>query len=65
MVMELTLIFEHSAIDRLFAPDSWFIIEHAAKTTLPPLLGSCVYLRGYRYGDTALSLYSQTDRTPS
>ncbi|MCP9470483.1 MAG: 16S rRNA (guanine(966)-N(2))-methyltransferase RsmD [Nitrospira sp.] len=65
MVMELTSIFEHSAIDRLFAQDSWFIIEHAAKTTLPTLLGSCVYLRGYRYGDTALSLYSQTDRTPS
>lgn len=65
MVAELTSIFEHSDHDRLLAPDSWFMIEHAAKTKLPPLLGSCVYLRGYRYGDTALSLYLHTSQTPS
>lgn len=65
MATELMSIFKDSASDRLFAPDSWFIIEHAAKTKLPPLLGSCVHLRSYRYGDTALSLYSRINRTPS
>jgi 16S rRNA (guanine(966)-N(2))-methyltransferase RsmD len=43
--------------DDLFALDSWLIIEHAAKTVLPMSLGCTQFLRGYRYGDTALSLY--------
>lgn len=41
----------------LFALDSWLVIEHAAKTDLPVSLGCTKFLRRYRYGDTALSLY--------
>ena len=44
----------------LFASDSWLIIEHATKTPLPMSLGCGRFLRRYRYGDTALSLYSHT-----
>jgi len=44
----------------LLAPDAWLMIEHANKTRLPAHLGRCRFLRGYRYGDTALSLYTAT-----
>lgn len=54
---ELLSLLTDARTDDLFAPDSWLIIEHAAKTTLPMLLGCTQFLRGYRYGDTALSLY--------
>jgi len=43
--------------DDLFALDSWLVIEHAAKTSLPMSLGCTKFLRRYRYGDTVLSLY--------
>lgn len=43
--------------DDWFALDSWLVIEHAAKTALPVSLGCTEFLRRYRYGDTALSLY--------
>lgn len=43
--------------DDWFALDSWLVIEHAAKTALPLSLGCTKFLRLYRYGDTALSLY--------
>ena len=55
---ELLPLLSHASIDRLFAADSWLIIEHDEKMTLPATLGAGVYLRGYRYGDTGLSLYS-------
>ena len=43
--------------DNLLALDSWLIIEHATKTAFPTSLGCTQFLRRYRYGDTALSLY--------
>ena len=52
-----TLLAELAA-DRLFSSDSWLIIEHMTRTTLPLSLGSMQFLRGYRYGDTTLSVYS-------
>jgi 16S rRNA G966 N2-methylase RsmD len=52
-------------IDDLFAPDSWLVIEHAAKTVLPMSLGCTQFLRRYRYGDTALSLYSRPHAVPA
>ncbi len=55
----LSLLTEPKTND-LFAPDSWLIIEHATKTSLPTSLGCAQFLRQYRYGDTALSLYSHT-----
>jgi 16S rRNA (guanine966-N2)-methyltransferase len=58
MARELESLLSQTATDRLFAADSWLIVEHAEKTSLPAQLGSSAYLRRYRYGDTALSLYS-------
>jgi 16S rRNA (guanine(966)-N(2))-methyltransferase RsmD len=58
IAQELESLLSHTPTDRLFAADSWLIVEHAEKTPLPAQLGSSAYLRGYRYGDTALSLYS-------
>jgi 16S rRNA G966 N2-methylase RsmD len=58
IVGELESLLGHTSIDRLFAADSWLVVEHAEKATLPASLGSGAYLRRYRYGDTALSLYS-------
>ncbi len=55
---DLLSVFAESRIGHLFAADSWLIIEHAAKTTFPKSLGHSQFLRRYRYGDTALSLYS-------
>jgi 16S rRNA G966 N2-methylase RsmD len=46
--------------ERLLTADSWLIVEHAEKTTLPVSLGSAAYVRRYHYGDTALSLYSSS-----
>jgi 16S rRNA (guanine966-N2)-methyltransferase len=47
------------ATDRFFAIDGWLIVEHANKTTVPSSLGCALHRRRhYRYGDTALSLYS-------
>jgi len=54
---ELPSLFAEPRTDGLFALDSWLVIEHASKTTLPLSLGCTRFLRGYRYGDTALSLY--------
>ena len=44
--------------DQLFNVDSWLVIEHATRTTLPVSLGHTQFLRRYRYGDTTLSVYS-------
>lgn len=57
-VHELELLLPHTVTERLFATDSWLIVEHAEKTVLPVSLGSTAYVRRYRYGDTALSLYA-------
>ncbi len=56
---KLPAFLAESKADGLFALDSWLVIEHAAKTVLPMLLGCTKFLRRYRYGDTALSLYSR------
>lgn len=42
----------------LLSADSWLIIEHATRTTLPIAVGRTQFLRRYRYGDTTLSVYS-------
>jgi 16S rRNA (guanine966-N2)-methyltransferase len=42
----------------LFNADSWLVIEHATRTTLPLSIGRTQFLRRYRYGDTTLSVYS-------
>ncbi|OQW37629.1 MAG: hypothetical protein A4E19_13215 [Nitrospira sp. SG-bin1] len=47
--------------DELFASDSWLVIEHATKAVLPMSMGCTRFLRRYRYGDTALSLYFRSD----
>lgn len=60
IVGELESLLGHPSIDRLFAADSWLVVEHAEKTALPASLGFGAYLRRYRYGDTALSLYSHS-----
>ncbi len=44
--------------EQLFNVDSWLVIEHATRTTLPVSLGPTQFLRRYRYGDTSLSVYS-------
>ena len=54
---ELSSLLAEPRTDDLFALDSWLVIEHAAKTTLPLSLGCTQFLRRYCYGDTALSLY--------
>jgi 16S rRNA (guanine(966)-N(2))-methyltransferase RsmD len=59
-VQELELLLTQTVTERLFAADSWLIVEHAEKTSLPASLGSTAYVRRYRYGDTALSLYSSS-----
>ncbi|MDF0675471.1 MAG: 16S rRNA (guanine(966)-N(2))-methyltransferase RsmD [Nitrospira sp.] len=58
--LELPSLFAKSRSDELFALDSWLVIEHAAKNVLPMWLGCTTFLRLYRYGDTALSLYSHS-----
>lgn len=56
---ELPSLLAEPCTDDLFAQDSWLVIEHAAKTALPLSMGCSQFLRRYRYGDTALSLYSR------
>jgi 16S rRNA G966 N2-methylase RsmD len=58
IAQELELLFSDAAIDHLFASDSWLVVEHAERTTLPNHLGRSVFLRRYHYGDTALSIFS-------
>lgn len=55
----LPSLFAGSRIDELFAQNSWLVIEHASKIALSPSLGCTRFLRLYRYGDSALSLYSR------
>ncbi|MBX3334230.1 MAG: 16S rRNA (guanine(966)-N(2))-methyltransferase RsmD [Nitrospira sp.] len=52
-----SLISKPQSVELLHA-DSWLVIEHAARTTLPLSVGRTQFLRRYRYGDTALSLYT-------
>lgn len=56
--LELPSLLAESRTDDLFALDSWLVIEHDSKTALPMSPGGTTFLRLYRYGDTALSLYS-------
>ena len=55
---EFTELMSGTVSDQLLAADAWIIIEHANKTSVPSSLGSAIRTRHYRYGDTALSLYS-------
>lgn len=63
IAQELESLFNDVAIDHLFAADSWLVVEHAEKTTLPPHLGRSSFLRRYHYGDTALSIFSSAGAT--
>ena len=54
---ELPLLLTDPRTDNLLAPGSWLIIEHAARDILPMSVGCTEFLRRYRYGDTALSVY--------
>ena len=65
LVGELPMLLNQTSLDRLCTADSWLIVEHAEKTALPSTLGTGVYLRGYRYGDTVLSLYSHSGTAQS
>jgi 16S rRNA G966 N2-methylase RsmD len=58
IAQELSALLDNVATDQLFADDSWLVVEHAEKTILPAHLGRSTFLRRYRYGDTALSIYS-------
>ena len=58
VTQEFTDLLSRTVTDRLFAADAWLIIEHANKTSVPTSLGCALRTRHYRYGDTALSLYS-------
>ena len=62
---ELSSLLEETRTHDLFALDSWLVIEHAAKTALPMSLGCTQFLRRYRYGDTALSLYFRSSTVPA
>ncbi|MBM4139335.1 MAG: 16S rRNA (guanine(966)-N(2))-methyltransferase RsmD [Nitrospira sp.] len=48
-------------VNRFFTAETWLILEHANKTSVPSSLGSAIRTRHYRYGDTALSRYSIPD----
>lgn len=63
IAQELESLFNDVATDRLFAADSWLVVEHAEKTTLPIQLGRSTFLRRYHYGDTALSIFSVSGTT--
>jgi 16S rRNA (guanine(966)-N(2))-methyltransferase RsmD len=60
LVHDLESLLTQTVTERLLTADSWLIVEHAEKTLLPVSLGSAAYVRRYRYGDTALSLYSSS-----
>ncbi|MEK9140013.1 MAG: 16S rRNA (guanine(966)-N(2))-methyltransferase RsmD [Nitrospirota bacterium] len=62
---ELPSLLTESQTHDLLALDSWLVIEHAAKTDLPMSLGCTQFLRRYRYGDTALSLYFRSPTVPA
>jgi len=55
---EFSAFLSEPQTERLFHVDSWLVIEHATRTTLPVSLGPTQFLRRYRYGDTTLSVYS-------
>jgi 16S rRNA (guanine966-N2)-methyltransferase len=62
---ELPSLLARPRTDELFGLDSWLVIEHAAKTAFPMSLGCTQFLRRYRYGDTALSLYARPTTVPT
>lgn len=61
----LPSLLAESRTDDLFALDSWLVVEHAVKTSFPMSLGCTKFLRRYRYGDTALSLYFRPPTVPA
>lgn len=58
IVQELVELFQCVQGDRFFASDSWLVVEHAGKSTLPDHLAQSTFVRRYDYGDTALSIFS-------
>ena len=54
----LSSLLSESRTETLFAEDTWLVVEHGGKTTVPASLGPTNLRRQYRYGDTTLSLYS-------
>lgn len=58
VTLELESLFADAMTDGLFAADAWLVVEHAAKAALPACLGRGNFLRQYRYGDSAVSLYA-------
>lgn len=61
---ELPTVLAESRTQDLLALDSWLVVEHAVKTALPMSVGCTQFLRRYRYGDTALSLYFRSPTVP-
>jgi 16S rRNA (guanine(966)-N(2))-methyltransferase RsmD len=55
---ELASLLADVAEAALLAPDSWLVVEHAAKTALPDKLGAHAHRKSYHYGDTILSVYA-------
>jgi 16S rRNA (guanine(966)-N(2))-methyltransferase RsmD len=64
MTHEFTDLLNGPMTDRLFAADARLIIEHAHKTSVPASLGRAICTRRYRYGDTALTVYSLSSAEP-
>ena len=60
LVHELESLFDDDTIHHLLADDSWVVVEHAEKTTLPAQLGRNAFIRRYSYGGTALTVYSSS-----
>ena len=61
---EFTDLLSGTMMNRLCAADAWLILEHANKTSVPSSLGGALRTRHYRYGDSALSLYSVSHAGP-
>ena len=64
LVQELAELFNDVAIHHVLADDSWVVVEHSAKTTLPTHLARNPFLHRYSYGDTALSIFSSSEAAP-
>lgn len=65
VVLDFVALIEGRETKQLFSADSWLIIEHATKTTLPDSVAGTSFRRRYRYGNTTLSVFSSITPTPS
>ncbi len=64
-VPEFVALIDGVNTEWLFSADSWLVVEHATKTTLPDSIARAIFRRRYRYGDTMLSVFSSVASTPS